>query len=434
MKLFSKLKDYNNLLEEILDKKTFPSLSKNLLFSMIYKLEISYKDYEKVKVNSLSKDEFLKNILEVIKNYCDNIKTVEPESINASLLIKHDVDAVSNCKERSIMCYPTEQAMLYAIADIEPKYFYIKNDFLYKDIFQEVLVDGYKQNTMEILKNFNGWSWDVGNYRKSDYIYNLIYQNIFIIMGEHFLFDWRTDNLGKRDYLAEMKRYIKAVTGNDNYYLSLCKMLYLLSKGKNKKKITNVLEENSIKYKEYLKKDDDFKKKNIRQINKLKSYYEVLNNKNSIYEELIELQKYFLHFIMKKNNNISDKEEILNLIYVLRYYQNIRLSENNLIKDEPNIVKALDVCLKAVVTNACKYKVLKMISININDNFEILKYILDTRIIDLEDLRFYIECESNEIFLKVYDKEVFEKQGRKEFSGSPKDIVIKKKKNVKLFS
>lgn len=49
MKLFFKLKDYNNLLEEILDRKTFSSIAKNLYLSMIYKLEIAYKDYSRCK-------------------------------------------------------------------------------------------------------------------------------------------------------------------------------------------------------------------------------------------------------------------------------------------------------------------------------------------------------------------------------------------------
>ena len=38
MNIFSKLKDYNSQLEEILDRKYFSSNIKNLLLSMIYKI------------------------------------------------------------------------------------------------------------------------------------------------------------------------------------------------------------------------------------------------------------------------------------------------------------------------------------------------------------------------------------------------------------
>ena len=231
MKLFPKLRDYNNELEKIFDKKTFSSNAKNLLLSMTYKLEVCYRDYYQVKVYSLEKDDFFNNILNVIKNYCDNIKTVEPNSAEAELLKQHNVDALTNSRERRMRVYPTEQSMLYAVCDIEPKYFYIKDDFIFKNVFQRILVDGYKQNTMEVLKNFNGWSWDVNkNLSKTACISNLIYQNLIFIAGEDFLYNWRNDNTGNKDYLAEIKKSIKKITGNDNYYLSLCKLFYLVAK------------------------------------------------------------------------------------------------------------------------------------------------------------------------------------------------------------
>ena len=48
-KLISKLniKDYNNQLEKILSKKTFTEDTKNLLLSMLYKIENAYEDYQK---------------------------------------------------------------------------------------------------------------------------------------------------------------------------------------------------------------------------------------------------------------------------------------------------------------------------------------------------------------------------------------------------
>ena len=49
MGLFSKLKDYNVELEEVLDSKYFSSNIKNLLLNMVYKIENSYADYKEVK-------------------------------------------------------------------------------------------------------------------------------------------------------------------------------------------------------------------------------------------------------------------------------------------------------------------------------------------------------------------------------------------------
>ena len=160
MGLFSKLKDYNSELEKILDNKYFSSSIKSLLFSMIYKLEISYVDFKEVKRCVRSKEDFLNEIIEIIRLYCDNIKTVEPDSNQAKMLIDNNVIALTNEKERSILAYPTENAFLYAISDISPKYFYINSNFMFKEIFQNSLVNGYNLNNIEILRDFSGWSWD----------------------------------------------------------------------------------------------------------------------------------------------------------------------------------------------------------------------------------------------------------------------------------
>jgi len=435
MKLFSRLKDYNNLLEEILDTKTFSSLAKSLLLSMIYKLEISYKDYEKVKVDSLSKDDFFKNILEIIKKYCDNIKTVEPESIQATLLIENNVEAVTNSKERSILTYPTERALLYAICDIEPKYFFVKKDFILKNTLQRILVSGYKQNTMEILKDFNGWSWGINLNEKQDYIANMLYQNLMMIMGEEFLYEWRNDNKAKKDYLKELKNTVKKITGNDNYYKSFCRLLYLTANKKERKKIQSELEETEVEYKEILKQSDEIKKQNSKKIEQLQENLAILNNKKTEYEEMVELQKYFLEIIEKKINRLKLREEIIEIIYQLRYYQNIVFFEGVYIKDYTELKQALDNTLKLAITKACKMGVIKIISMDIETNFELIKYVLDTKIIDLEEIRIYLEFEEdNTIFIKVYDKQVFEKQGRKNFNGNKKDITIRKKRMIKLFN
>ena len=47
--LFSKFKDYNYILDKILEEKNFSEDSTNLLLNMIYKIEVSYKDYAQIK-------------------------------------------------------------------------------------------------------------------------------------------------------------------------------------------------------------------------------------------------------------------------------------------------------------------------------------------------------------------------------------------------
>ena len=83
MNLFSKLKDYNSELEDVLDRKYFSANVKNLLLSMIYKIENSYNDYAIIKRSVRTKDEFLTELVETIDKYCDNFKIVDPKNKGA---------------------------------------------------------------------------------------------------------------------------------------------------------------------------------------------------------------------------------------------------------------------------------------------------------------------------------------------------------------
>ena len=54
-RLFSKFKDYNYILDKVLDEKNFSEDAKNLLLNMIYKIEVSYKwNFMKIKRDPFS--------------------------------------------------------------------------------------------------------------------------------------------------------------------------------------------------------------------------------------------------------------------------------------------------------------------------------------------------------------------------------------------
>ena len=72
-------KDYNNELEEVLSTKQYEEDVKNLLLDILYKVETSYKDYAKVKQNVMLQEKYIQNIINIIKNKCDNIKLIKPD-------------------------------------------------------------------------------------------------------------------------------------------------------------------------------------------------------------------------------------------------------------------------------------------------------------------------------------------------------------------
>ena len=502
MKLFWHDSDYNLILEKILDTKYFSSNSKSLLFSMIYKLEEFYKDYQMVKNIDTTKSEFLNLILETLKKNCLNIQLVEPDK--AEILKKNNVLAVTNEKERSILCYPTENALLYAIADIMPKYFYIENVFDYKNSFQRTLVNGYNANILEVLSDFNGWSWDANIRQKKYFRDSLVYQNLVMMFGNSFMEEWKERKNKETSYLNEIKKYFDKT----NYFEYLCKYLVLglteeekaksnreleakikeLEKISDKllyfeqikveklkclkelEKLTLTLNNRDLMRKEYLAKNKKltpekriatlgtYKKiletrkakvvSNISQLTAnmnpmnymsrkrdLEKFIEINTKEENVNldEIMIQMQQEFVKALQETCFETEDEQSLKNLIYKIRYYRFLYVTQDKQVKDIPALDLATNEALKQVVQKLVDSENMKRI---VKDNAltqEIIASILDTKVINLEDIRFEIDIRENGIQVKTYEKEVFEKSFTMKGTFSKKSFEIKQNKIHKLF-
>ena len=74
-------KDYNEELEELAESKRFEKEAQNLLLSMLYKVEGAYDDYETVKREVPTKDDFMQNIIDIVRKYCKEIEIAKPNSL-----------------------------------------------------------------------------------------------------------------------------------------------------------------------------------------------------------------------------------------------------------------------------------------------------------------------------------------------------------------
>lgn len=396
MNLFSKVNDYNFKLEKVLDSKYFSSNIKSLLQSMTYKIENSYKDYKEVKHINKNQDSILEEIVEIINDYCDNIKLVEPGTKEAEIIKKHNLYAITNTHERSILAYPTEVSLLYAIIDILPKYFYVESTFLFKNAMQQVLVKGVNQNVVEILTDFNGWSWDINLNYKNDIIANLIYQNFLIIFGQEFMDSWLITNTTRKSSLVELKRKVKST----NYFLELCKYLYLISDKADRIKIEERYE---------------FKKENKLNV-------------------AIRMQQEFAKYLVLYASSLEENEDIIKLIYQLRYYRELNISTNIKIKDLPKMEKLLDEVYKILITKACKNSIIRIVNNDINTNYKIIKNILDTKIINLDEIKIKLNLDTSKLIIHVYDGDVVDREITYEETVNKSDLDLKLNKKYKLFN
>ena len=435
--LFSKLRDYNFILDQLLEKKRFQENTKNLLLSMFYKIETSYDDYEKIKMTSVNKSEFLEEIIGDIDLYCNQIYLLDPKKKEIQELKRKNTLALTDEREKKIYSYPTEVALLYGIVDIKPKYFFIHNKYNYiKDVFQKVLVEGSNLNKTEVIRNFNGWSWDVDGDKNINHISNLIYQELAIIFGGAFLKRWEKDASPKKDYIAEIKKRLRE--GYDekimnSFYTSLLRLLFSISD--NRDKYIDI-------YKKYVKAYNDIEDKSeyiIRistekiKLSKRDSKIDlILNNQELLVNEykkrndkLPEDKKYFnvgafvddltnekvlierrikqLTEMSKPSNYLAYKEDLKEKIQIMSVLENANINPEDYIKSfQKEIIKCIDKEIdetterEEYIELIYKIRYLKKLRINI-----------DTKIEDIKSINSLIEKIMKKIITKACREKVF---------------------------
>lgn len=375
-------KDYNNDLEEVLAKKNFEEEVKNLLLDIMYKIETSYNDYEMVKKNVLTKEDYIKNIIKNIKDNCESIELFRPDENSKKSFI---VDK----EKKQIMCYPILRKLLYSLAKIQKSDDIIK---LEPEILNKTLTNminvGNNINTVEPLRDFNGYAWSISRIDIENFLYNIIYQDLIILAGNKGMDEWANTHNDMVDYLDLFKDFIEK-----QYDKKLAKEIYELLKIisvyleilfnpsfkdeiiQRREYVINEINkmENKAKYLDDLSKEKKQILKEIRNIDI------ILNNKNKLDEEYINRnkdlpleEKIFSKRILAKKmkeereNHLEIYEELNNkmnhknflktqkdLIYEVKY---IELVETK------NIEKAvLDkiILLQKRVIKALKYKIKK---------------------------------------------------------------------------
>ena len=513
-KIFSKLnvkeymKDYKNDLELILDEKKFDEEAKSLLLSIFYKLDNFYNDYSAVKKESKPKNEFLENYINIIKTKCKQIKIVSPKDWNDN--VKYKVEKQSG----KIECIPNENYLFYAIYELNEKKV-IKDKFMFEDFTNEcvnyVLNKGKTINSTEVLRDFNGWSWNPQIENEKNIVYNLIFQNLVLLYGIKFL----ELNIGKNNIVKSLRdKMSKSKIGEsgDNFLKLLfqtCIVLYANESEENydkclkfkktlsikinmlnnrkedakdkynnssdiSKKIKNIDEmlQDIHKIREEFKKEVSINKdeyfciseyveskenekadllKKIKENNKLlgtKKYiteqdeytenlslYEMIKDSKkevNIQEKIIDLQKYFLKCYKTSIDKKINQKDYYTLVTETRYYANVLLSKGKSVISNEQISKSYEELEEQLIN--------KMIIDNYIDlgfqskklNFDILKYIFKTKIIELNNLVIKLIFNNQKLEVEYNDGNMLESKASFEIPPD-EELINKKDKKIKLF-
>ena len=509
----AKFKDYNYILDKVLEEKKFSEDAKNLLLNMIYKIEVSYKDYAKIKGIYMKQNTFIDGLIKIIDERCKYLFLVDPRYEEVRKLKEQNVLALTDEREQRIYAYPTELAILYGLIDINPKYFYIPKKYYYlKNQLQKILVQGTLLDSTEVIRNFNGWSWNVAEDSSIDTVSNMIYQAIRILIDEDFLHMWEQDTSAKIDFILEMRKELEEYYGSENsrnFYIAMSKLVIANSDKDEKAKIRAELKkvvdayENMKNENEYIYRVSEEKNHLINLIQK----YDVLlsdekkmrlefarrnsilpNSKkilsvNSLAEkiklerasyaqrineidELVKPEKYaviknelaekihimsvinerknlkyyeisFLHECIKcfaaNLEKINSKDEILDIIYKMRYFRKIRVTPNEKIEDIPELWGDIEKILKFVVTKACRGKIFNVFCKDVDANFDVFKVALDTAIPNYEDIDIAVKLDIGELTITIYDNEVVDKQEVIEFNYTKKDLAVREGRHIPMY-
>lgn len=157
------------------------------------------------------------------------------------MLKEQNVLALTDEREQRIYAYPTELAILYGVIEIKPKYYYIAKNYYYlKEQLQSLLVEGTILNNTEVIRNFNGWSWNLAEDANIDHVANMIYQAIRILIDEDFLKEWEQNTSSKIDYIYEMRKELLEYYGKEcsrGFYIAMARLVVASSLKKQGKKV-----------------------------------------------------------------------------------------------------------------------------------------------------------------------------------------------------
>lgn len=552
--IFSKinLKDYNNVLENILEQKAFSEDVKNLLLSMLYKIENGYEDYKTIKVNVSSKKSYVKKIIQIIKDECKEIQLIKPLSEESKILEENNVNYIVEKENGKIIVYPNERIILEALVTLNQKDIVLDEQYsLYNLAMKDVLSIGNRMNCVEVIRDFNGWSWDITTNQMEGKNINIIYQSLLILLGKRFLQNWITnkedyeedeeveipsneilrskynENFGMTkeemqedktiDYIRKMQEILAEKYGEENaieFFEQLIKTILAiecninenqkeivlnlqnqlakdlekmqdnkayveeLSKKKKElaeriKNIDTLLSDEKLLKEEYenrnsklankdkifsvshlsimLEKEREKYFKEIKEYNlqmqpkefvetkkileeKLEFFEEIdvkENEKTNEGKQIILLQKSFLKCFEEKIKRALTKREITDIIYELRYYEQLPYRQYNISK-EKKIEEYLKQVEKQVIKKACLEKVLIKFSEEEELNYNILKNQFQSKIIKLENTIYVLKYKKGILKLEIYDTNIEEETKEIEIKEKV-ELHVKLNKKIKIW-
>ena len=289
--------DYIYEIEKTLEKKGITNEIKSLVMDTLFKIEETYPNYKRIKVDVLEKRDYIREIVVALKKV-DNIYIMNMQE-------KDILKCVTDTKiEKNARIYHNNLSLLYALQTIINEEYGI-NEQPCSSAFDKILKIGGIYSNIEILRDFSGWNWNRNKIKNFNIYYDIIYRNLLLILGIDKMIELKKT----RQCIHFMKKYLVKKYKNDNVekLMEILKEIVFVMSSEEEKKLEIEANKKIIDMymamkdiKKFMQKVNEEKKKN----NKLIAEYDKILNSHNVLER--EYNEYLKAIEKSKNEDSSN--------------------------------------------------------------------------------------------------------------------------------
>ena len=295
--------DYIYEIEKTLEKKGITNEIKSLVMDTLFKIEETYPNYKRIKVDVLEKRDYIREIVVALKKV-DNIYIMNMEEKD---ILKCVTDTKIEKNARGyydIQIYHNNLSLLYALQTIINEEYGI-NEQPCSNAFDKILKIGGIYSNIEILRDFSGWNWNRNKIKNFNIYYDIIYKNLLLILGIDKMIELKKT----RQCIHFMKKYLLKKYKNDNVekLMEILKEIVFVMSSEEEKRLEIEANKKIIDMymamkdiKKFMQKVNEEKKKN----NKLIAEYDKILNSHNVLER--EYNEYLKAIEKSKNEDSSN--------------------------------------------------------------------------------------------------------------------------------
>ena len=170
----------------------------------------------------------------------------------------------------------------------------------------------------------------------------------------------------------------------------------------------------------------------------IKRKYDILSNidiekdlNKQVKKALVDMQITFMQAMQEKIGKVQSKKKIIENIYLFRYYKLLEFNRVKQVKDVEELKEQLQMAEKYLITKASNLKLLSTFSNNPEKNYEVISRILESRIIDLDELNVGFKKKDEDLLINIYDDNMIDQTIKYSIKD---DIKARKNRRIKLFA